>query len=239
MTDLPADSQTIRILAVCDSVDPRIHTATLRERMPDIDIVVGCGDVPARYLEFLADALDRPVYFVLGNHVEELVRKGPSGKRYEPMGATDLGGKVRRDSYTGLIFAGFPGSPKYSNESDQQYSNQEIRWMMTKMTLRLIYNRLRYGRALDVLVTHSPPRDINDRLDLPHQGFPVFRTFLERFKPAIQVHGHVHIYDRNEQVETPFHETTVINVYPYRRIELLTFPRRRAQFCPETKRANG
>ncbi|MEA2514254.1 MAG: hypothetical protein QOJ59_3741, partial [Thermomicrobiales bacterium] len=27
--------------------------------MPDVQIVFGCGDIPARYLEFLADALDR------------------------------------------------------------------------------------------------------------------------------------------------------------------------------------
>src|SRR3954453_7178301 len=119
MTDAKAPT-SVKLLAVSDQVDPRIHTASLRERISDIDIVVGCGDVPARYLEILADALDRPVYFVLGNHNEELIRKGFEGKRNEPMGCIDLGGKVRRNECTGLIFAGFPGSPKYSRETDQQ-----------------------------------------------------------------------------------------------------------------------
>ena len=145
MSDAGRSPNQIKLLAVSDQVDPRIHSASLRQRMPDINLVLGCGDVPARYLEFLADALDRPVYFVLGNHHEELTRKGLSGKRYEPMGAIDLGGKVKRDDTTGLILAGFPGSPKYSRETDQQYSDNEIRWMMVKMIPRLLWNRIALG----------------------------------------------------------------------------------------------
>ena len=197
--------------------------------MPDIDLVLGCGDVPARYLEFLADALDRPVYFVLGNHHEELTRKGMFGKRYEPMGCVDLGGNVVWDQSTGLIIAGFPGSPRYSRETEQQYSDAEIRWMMVKMFPALLRHRIRRGRWLDVLITHSPPLHINDREDVAHRGFRPFRTFLRWFRPSIHLHGHVHVYDRNECVETGFHDTTVINVYPYARLELVVSPRVRAK----------
>lgn len=239
MSDARAPDKPIRLLAVSDTVDPRIHTATVRQRMDNIDIVIGCGDVPARYLEFLADALDRPVYFVLGNHTEELVRKGAAGKRYEPMGCIDLGGKVRRDEYTGLIMAGFPGSPRYSRESDQQYSNREITWMMYRMIPRLVYNRLRHGRYLDVLITHTPPRHVNDREDLPHRGFPPLRRFLSWFKPTVHLHGHIHIYDRNEQVETPFCETLVINVYPYRTIALTAEHHARPTMFRESDTTNG
>ncbi|HRA47511.1 MAG TPA: metallophosphoesterase [Thermomicrobiales bacterium] len=239
MTESKAGPRRIRILAVSDQIDPRIHSASLRERMSDIDLVFGCGDVPARYLEFLADALDRPVYFVLGNHVEELVRKGLEGTRYEPMGCIDLGGKTCRDERTGLLLAGFPGSPRYSRDRDQQYSNREIWSMMIRMTPRLLLNRIRYGRALDVLVTHSPPRHVNDREDVPHRGFPALRTFLCWFKPAIQVHGHIHIYDRGEVVETPFHDSIVINVYPFRRIELDAEPNARAMLIRGSDKSHG
>jgi hypothetical protein len=229
MSDTDPSPRQIKLLAVSDQVDPRIHSASLRERMPDIDIVLGCGDVPARYLEFLADALDRPVYFVYGNHHEELTRKGELGKHYEPMGAVDLGGKVCQDQGTGLIIAGFPGSPKYSRETAQQYSNNEIRWMMVKMVPRLLWNRLRRGRYLDVLISHAPPRDINDRDDIPHRGFPPMRTFLRWFRPAVHLHGHIHVYDRNEPVETPYYDSMVINVYPYARVELELRPCTRAE----------
>jgi uncharacterized protein len=229
MSDTDRSPHKINLLAVSDQVDPRIHSASLRQRMPDVDIVLGCGDVPARYLEFLADALDRPVYFVYGNHHEELTRKGEFGKHYEPMGAVDIGGKVCRDRGTGLIIAGFPGSPKYSRETAQQYSNNEIRWMMAKMAPRLLWNRLRRGRYVDVLISHAPPRDINDRDDIPHRGFPPLRTFLRWFRPAVHLHGHIHVYDRNEQVETHYHDSTVINVYPYARIQLARQPCARAE----------
>jgi Icc-related predicted phosphoesterase len=91
---------------------------------------------------------------------------------------------------------------------------------MLKMAPRLYWNRIRHGRYLDVLITHSPPRDVNDREDLPHRGFVALRPFLAMFKPRFQVHGHIHIYDRGEQTQVEFLDTTVINVYPYKILDL-------------------
>ncbi len=213
---------TIRALAVSDQIDPRIHSASLKERMPDVQIVFGCGDIPARYLEFLADALDRPVYFVLGNHLEELTRLGEGGKHYEPMGCVDLGGRVVRDPFTGLILAGLPGSPKYCDVGTEQYSETEVFWKIARMIPRLLWNRLRHGRALDVLITHAPPRDVNDRSDPAHRGFKAIRRFLQWFKPTYQLHGHVHLYDRSQPFSTQFEETTVINVYPFQLLDIET-----------------
>jgi uncharacterized protein len=211
----------VRALAVSDQIDPRIYSSTLKERMPDVEIVFGCGDIPARYLEFLADALDKPVYFVLGNHLEELTRLGERGKHYEPMGCIDLGGRVMKDEFTGLILAGLPGSPKYCDDSGQeQYSERAMLWMIARMTPRLLWNRLRHGRALDVLVTHAPPRDVNDRADPAHRGFLAVRRFLHWFKSTYHLHGHVHLYDRNEPNSARFEATEVDNVYPYRVLDL-------------------
>ena len=210
----------MKILAVSDQIDPRIHSASLRVREPDVQIVFGCGDIPARYLEFLADALDRPVYFVYGNHLEEVTRRGIQGKRYEPMGCEDIGGRVVMDPTSGLIIAGVPGSPKYSDDNAQQYSETEIRVMLLRMAPKLLWNRLRHGRALDVLITHSPPRDVNDREDVPHRGFKALRTFLRLAKPAYQLHGHIHIYDRTQPTEVEFEETRVVNVYPFKVMDI-------------------
>lgn len=213
-------SSQAKILAVSDQIDPRIHSASLRERMPDVDFVVGCGDVPARYLEFLADALNRPVYFVHGNHVEERNREGILGTGRDPMGCIDLGGRLVEDQETGLLIAGFPGCPKYSGHGDCQYSETEMYWMMFKLAPRLVLNRLRHGRWLDVLVTHAPPRGVNDRSDPTHKGFSSMRHFIDWFQPAYHLHGHVHLYDRNEPCETPVAQTRVINVYPFKLLDV-------------------
>lgn len=210
----------VNVLAVTDQIDQRIYSPTLRQRMPDVEVVISCGDLPARYLEFLADALDKPVYYVLGNHAEELTRGGDKGKRYYPLGCVDLGGKVVRDPGTGLILAGIPGSPKYNDYEPVQYTEFQVGRMMLGMAPRLLFNKLRYGRALDVLVTHAPPRDINDRPDVAHRGFKVLRRFLGRYRPRYQLHGHIHLYDRSEPHTAEFAQTTIINVYPYQLLDL-------------------
>lgn len=209
----------VRALAVSDEVDVRIHSATLRERMPDIQIVFGCGDLPGSYLEFLVDALNRPLYFVLGNHQEELLRLGIRGKHYEPAGCINVGGRVVQDKATGLIIAGLPGSPRYSG-GPEQYGELEMMWMILRMTPRLLWNRIRHGRFVDVLITHAPPRDVNDCADRAHRGFVAFRRFLRWFRPTYELHGHVHRYDRSKPGETHFAATTVINVFPCQVLDL-------------------
>jgi Icc-related predicted phosphoesterase len=210
---------SIPILAVTDEADPRIYSGTLREPMGHVAFVVSCGDLPASYLEFIADAINRPVYYVLGNHAEELTRRC-AGKVCHPAGAIDIGGKVVQDPGTGLILAGFPGCPRYREADPAQYSEWEIELMAAKMTPRLQLNRLRHGRALDLLVTHAPARGINDAPDPAHRGFDALRGFLERWRPPYHLHGHVHRYDRSRPYRQRFAETEVINVFPYRLLEL-------------------
>jgi hypothetical protein len=217
------DGTTLRLLAVSDEVDQRIYSTTLRDRMADVQLVIGCGDLPATYLEFLVDSLNVPVYYVLGNHAEELTRVGERGIPRLPEGCINVGGKVLRDPGSGLIIAGLPGSPRYAENEPVQYTEFQMKWMMLKMAPRLYWNRLRHGRALDLLVTHAPPRDLNDRDDLAHRGFLAMRKFLARFTPTYQLHGHIHLYDRTIPNTVTFEQTEIVNVYPYLRLDL-TFP---------------
>lgn len=84
---------------------------------------------------------------------------------------------------------------------------------------QLMANRLRHGRAVDILVTHAPPRGIHDATDLAHTGFEVFRTFMDAFRPRLLLHGHSHVYRNDILTSTRYKDTQVINVYPYRVIE--------------------
>lgn len=208
------------VLAVSDEVDQRIYSSSIRERMGDVDMVFGCGDLPASYLEFLTDALHRPVYYVLGNHAEEITRVGDRGELRHPQGCEDLGFKVKQDPVTGLLLAGLPGSPRYTDRDPVQYTEFEMKLQMLRMVPRLIWNRLRHGRALDVLITHSPPRDVGDREDPAHRGFQAMRTFVKWARPAYLLHGHIHLYDRNLPWRHRLYETEVINVFPYQRLDL-------------------
>ena len=81
------------------------------------------------------------------------------------------------------------------------------------MIPHLIYNKMRYGRDLDMLITHDPPRGLGDGADLCHKGFSCFLSFMERFKPRYLLHGHVHLVDMNEERVREYGETKVINIY--------------------------
>ena len=88
-----------------------------------------------------------------------------------------------------------------------------------QMTPALMLNRLRYGRALDILVTHAPPRGIHDSDDRAHTGFDAFLPLMRRFRPRYLLHGHSHVYRADVVTRTQYQDTTVLNVYPYRVID--------------------
>ena len=94
-------------------------------------------------------------------------------------------------------------------------------WLaILRMLPALVANRIRRGRFIDILVTHAPPRGIHDRPDPAHRGFAAFRTFLRWFRPRYHVHGHTHVYDSRTVTQTQFGDTTVVNAYGARTIDL-------------------
>lgn len=208
----------MRILAVSDRVLDKLYSGQTRRMFPDIDLIIGCGDLPFYYLDFLTSALDAPLVFVRGNHdgIEQYAADGSVWRGVR--GGVDIHGKIV--THKGLILAGMQGSMRYKSRSDYMYSESEMRMVVAQMVPRLLWNRQRFGRALDILVTHSPPFGIHDRPDLPHTGFKVFLSFLRMFKPRYHLHGHIHIYRQDEIASTVFEETQIENVYPYRLLEV-------------------
>ena len=208
----------MKILAVSDRVLDKLYSGTIRQTYSDVDLMIGCGDLPFYYLDFLTSAIDAPLVYVRGNH-DEGPQYAVDGRVWRDVrGGVDIHGKVV--ARKGLILAGLQGSMRYKAHADYMYTEAEMRRVVAQLVPRLLWNRQRLGRALDVLVTHSPPFGIHDRPDLPHTGFKVFLSFLRLFTPRYHLHGHVHIYRQDEITQTQFEETTIINVYPYRLLEM-------------------
>jgi Icc-related predicted phosphoesterase len=89
------------------------------------------------------------------------------------------------------------------------------------MLPRLIINRMQYGRALDILITHSPPFGIHDDSDLAHNGLKAINWLIRFAQPRYVFHGHTHFYKQNlTSPETTIGLTRVVNVYPYKTIEV-------------------
>lgn len=201
----------MKILCVSDTVMPQLESAAnLRRRYNDIDLVISCGDMPSVYLEFIISVLNKPLFYVRGNHDEAYSEKPPGGE--------DLQGKVV--TYKGLTFAGLEGSMKY-NRGKIQYTEMEMMAMVVQFGPKIKFHQLRNGNdRVDFLITHSPPRGIHDAQDLPHTGFKAMLRFLEWYRPRYMLHGHVHTYDRRKQIRTKYQDTCIININPITVLEV-------------------
>lgn len=213
----------MRILTVSDKIEPVLYGPYLRERVGKIDLILGCGDLPGYYLEYIVGLLDAPLFFVHGNHdrpaAPDPERPDGSDKRADMIEwGVNLHGRAVR--YQGVLLAGLEGCRMYNPNAPFQYSERQAGWQVFGLLQRLRWNRLRYGRRLDILITHAPPRGIHDAADLPHQGFTSYLKLLRAARPALMIHGHTHVYNRNDVTESDFSATRIINTYGYRVLEL-------------------
>ena len=199
----------MRILALADEVVSFIHSPTVRDRFADIDLIVSCGDLPAAYLEYVVTLLNKPLVYVPGNHdPDQLVVTG----------GLSIDGRVSRAK--GLCMLGLGGSYRYKADGRHQYTDAEMRWRIVKALPDLWRCTALGTRRLDLVVAHAPPRGIHDADDLAHTGFDSFRWLLRRARPRWFLHGHCHV-DRNLRItETLVDETRVVNVFPYRLLEI-------------------
>lgn len=233
----------MKILCVSDYVDPMIYNQNVKEVYSDIDLILCAGDLPMDYIDFIVSVLNKPTYFVFGNHdlkeyhyyhKESRLDNAHFTKNYEQTihghGATYLGFKtfvnenlIVEDPETGarspLLIAGASGSRRYNNGLCQ-FTDSQMKFKLLKMVPKLIYNKFKYGRYLDIFMTHASPRHIHDHEDPCHLGFECFNWFLQRFKPTYMVHGHIHLYDVREERIGKYYDSTVVNAYAHYVIEL-------------------
>ncbi|HSM25338.1 MAG TPA: metallophosphoesterase [Anaerolineaceae bacterium] len=205
----------MKILAVSDTELGFLYQPSIVDRFFDVDLIISCGDLPHYYLEYMISMLNVPLYYVNGNHANK-IEITTGGERRYPWGAVNLHKRNITDD-TGLLLAGIEGCVRY-NFGPFQYSQPEMWNMVFSLIPKLLFNKLRYGRFLDIFITHAPPWKIHDEKDLPHQGIKAFRWFINVFKPTYHLHGHIHVYRNDTITETQFNQTKVINCYGYREL---------------------
>jgi len=211
----------LKILCISDQIDPQVYSPAIRERFSDVDFILSAGDLPLDYLDFIISSLNKPLFFVFGNHhIEDLkhykrrwdVPLTHEEGEYFGCGAVHLGTKVKIEE--NFILAGLGGSMRYNN-GPNQFTDFEMFVEITKLIPRLLWNRLFHGRFLDILLTHAPPKGIHDKNDKCHWGFKTYLWFMKVFKPRYLVHGHIHLYDLCDVRCTKWENTMVVNAYSH------------------------
>jgi len=200
-----------RILSLSDVIVGFVYSPQISQVFPNIDLILGCGDLPNYYLDYAASVLNTPLYYVNGNHD---LPTGTNGTKHNPesLGGVNIHRKVIYDQ--GVLLGGVEGCICY-NDGPYQYTQAEMWGHIFSLMPILLLNRLVFGRYLDVFISHAPPWGINDRPDFPHQGIKAFRWFIKVFKPAYHFHGHIHVYRPDIPVYSKFIRTTVINSFGF------------------------
>jgi hypothetical protein len=187
----------IRILAVSDEPDVSLESAVTRDRIGHVDLIVGAGDLEPDYLSFVADAFHAPLRYVRGNH-----DVGPawSATRRSLLPEPMEDGRVVDEA--GLRLLGFSGSPIY-NDRGMQVSG-------LGMWAKAIGSWSAAQRARPLLVvTHAPPRGLNDDTDRAHRGFTAFRWLVDRLSPPVWLHGHTALVRRGIDARCARHGGTL------------------------------
>ncbi len=189
----------MKLLLLSDQESPYLWDYYQPGRLNSYDLMISCGDLKSSYLSFLVTMGRSRLLYVHGNHDAEYERRPPEGCEC----IEDTLVKVN-----GLRILGFGGSLWY-NGGPHQYTERQMRARLWRAGWAV-----RRAGGVDVVVTHAPPRGFGDAEDLAHRGFECFVRFVDRYRPRLLVHGHVHMnygYEIPRCVERG--ETKIINAW--------------------------
>lgn len=206
----------MKILAVSDEVVERLYNLCQNGHFNDVELIVGCGDLPYPYLENIVTFLNVPLLYVPGNH-DPLHRESDAKTFVE--GGSNLDRKLIR--LKTFLIGGLGGCIQYRPNGTNQYTQTDAYLRAFSMLPRLLLNRIHYGRSMDILITHSPPFGIHDNDSRAHQGLKAINWLIRVAKPRYHLHGHTHFYRRNlAESETVRKGTRIINVHPYKVLDV-------------------
>jgi predicted phosphodiesterase len=106
----PIPANGLKILTVSDFEDNllirRVETRTLEP----VDLILSCGDLDPEFLSFLRDRLDRPLFYVKGNHD---IRYTPTN----PVGCENIHQRIV--TFNKINILGLEGSMWYNGGANQ------------------------------------------------------------------------------------------------------------------------
>lgn len=185
----------MNILAIADR-NPHIDFIET-SHANNIDLIVTLGDLTREDLLPLGQILDIPKIGVYGNH--------DSGNYMPELGIWDM--HLKLWDFAGLRFGDFQGCVRYKESPEAIMCTQEEA------------DRLLAGfPAVDIFITHCPPRGINDEEEIAHQGFQALRNYIDHQPPRLLLHGHT--YPTEQTLITKHGSTRIEYVFGYKIISV-------------------
>ena len=73
------EQNIVKILAISDVPSKLLWDESVRKRLEGIDLILSCGDLPKKYLEYLTNFTTAPILYVHGNHDGSYKESEPGG----------------------------------------------------------------------------------------------------------------------------------------------------------------
>ena len=165
----------MRVLIVSDSFS--LDTTCTWDEVLDanhVEAVISCGDLARGYFAVPASR-GIPIYGVYGNHCAP-------GYLDTIDGAYNLHGGHITVLPNGMTCVGIEGCVRYKDEPDVLYTQDEYAQILSRYPTT----------GVDVVVTHCPPRGINDHTDHAHIGINALGPYLNATRPRHLLHGHTY-----------------------------------------------
>lgn len=158
----------MKILAISDRKPDNLKQ-TLEEN--NFDLIITLWDLS--YFDIMQLEMTKvPKIWVYWNHC--------SRDYMEMLWIQDL--HLKTFEFNWLIFGGFEWCVRYKKWDHIMYTQEEANELIKKLP------------KVDVLITHCPPRFINDNDDEPHHWFEALSWYIENFSPKYLFHGHTYNY---------------------------------------------
>ncbi len=165
------------ITCIADEENPVLYSGSIKNVLKDTDFLISAGDLKKEYLEYIVTLTNKPLFYVLGNHAEQLLEDPPEGC-------------IRIDddlvTYEGIRLLGLGGSYLY-NGSGIQFTEVQMERRIHKLRLKILK-----AKGVDIVVSHAPIKGYGELSDYAHQGFACFERLLDELKPRFWFYGHVH-----------------------------------------------
>lgn len=187
----------MRILAIADEEANYYYDYYTPGILDEFDLILACGDLKAKYLEFLVTMAHCPLLYVRGNHDDSYMDSPPEG-------CFCIEDQIFE--YKGVRILGLGGSHRYRNGKNM-FTEKQMRQRIQRLALQLWKKK-----GFDILLTHAPAYGVNDLNTNCHKGFSCFLELLDKYEPKYFIHGHVHMsYNHKLPRITLRKNTTIIN----------------------------
>ena len=188
----------MKILAISDVESKHLLDFFDPKNYEDVDLILSAGDLKGTYLSYVVTMVNKPLLYVHGNHDISLMNAPAEGCECIDDGVI---------KFNGLRIAGLGGCMTY-NGKELQFTEAEMAWRIKK-------NILKYRKGIDILLTHAPVFGIGDGKDQAHVGYQSFIKMLDKYKPRLMVHGHMHLNYGICQREHRYKDTRIINAFDH------------------------